>query len=976
MLLALVAIIMPIGTWAMDYVNIQLSESGIATFYYSSSSHVIPEGIKASVITGVEVNEDGTVTVTEEEVEEFIPANCAVILRGESGSYEFLIKEDLVAAPESNLLLGSDELTTDTEEGYLYFTLDFENEENSASLKDWIYVDNEVVNQAHKAYLALSVVKYPELAAMLGTLDNPHLQHTHGGCEICEQETGVEATQAAWGASADDLTSYGTLDDAINAAAAEGSTVGYIQLQEDVETGVVINGGTFTLDLNGYTISSESHTLYIQNNSNVTIVDNSETNSGKVISSGEGSFAVGITNSASVTINGGTYESTHHYALNLEENSSVTINGGSYINSYVPVCINEGSSATIMGGIFEYTGGNAIIDNHGNLVVKGGTFTHDAEGEGDESFPTIYYYDGSIDLSNYPTDAIDSIVVINNSGADIDLCDETILLPEGYCFFDAIEFTPTTVLLADNTYYIDVEPEKYAVTFEANGGEGNMEGDNIYKGVNYTLPECIFTAPEGMMFKAWQIGGGEYQPGEDVIIEDNTTITAVWATPLEVSFVANGGTGSMDDILTIGDFTLPECAFTAPEGMMFKTWQIGEDEYQPYETVTIMGNTTITALWTDYIPQIVIKMHDSFGDGWHGDAIVVKMNGEKIDTATIEDGDGYDNIMRYEYDNTAEYTFYWSCNHEQELEEYPEYFCCPEECSFEIFIDDEEVFSAKRYEYEDENTSDCQSYEDGELIHTIEAKEAAELESLTINDGELTEYNNTVPSTTVGTLTYTRTLPNLMWNALYVPFEIPVNSLTDKYDVAYINDIRSYDNDENGEIDDMTMEIIRINSGTLNANHPYLIRAKNEEAQNMEIVLSDATLYRTEEISLNCSSMYMEFTITGTYNTLSYEDLEEKYAISTSGAWQKLSEGSSLKPFRLYMEMTPRDGSPVKVEAAALSRIRINMQGEDGNTTGVEILEAPQSINDAVLYDLYGRKVTTPVKGGIYISNGKKVIVK
>ena len=54
----------------------------------------------------------------------------------------------------------------------------------------------------------------------------------------------------------------------------------------------------------------------------------------------------------------------------------------------------------------------------------------------------------------------------------------------------------------------------------------------------------------------------------------------------------------------------------------------------------------------------------------------------------------------------------------------------------------------------------------------------------------------------------------------------------------------------------------------------------------------------------------------------------------------------------------------------------VPMQGEDGNTTGVEILEAPQSINDAVLYDLYGRKVTTPVKGGIYISNGKKVIVK
>lgn len=878
MLLALVTIIMPIGAWAMDYVNIQLSESGIATFYYSSSSHVIPEGIKASVITGVEVNEDGTVTVTEEEVEEIIPANCAVILRGESGSYEFLIKEDFVAAPESNLLRGSDELTTDTEEGYLYFTLDFENEENNASLKDWIYVDNEVVNQDHKAYLALSVEEYPELAAMLGTLDNPHLQHTHGGCEICEQETGVEATQAAWGTSADDLTE-GTLEDAIDNAGEEDSNIGYIKLLADVEsTGVVVNAGTFTLDLNGHTIdaSDESNALEILGaNTHVTL--KSEAEGSMVSANDESLYAVYVAEGASVTIESGTYKG--FYAISNDADCSVTIAGGE----------------------FEYTGGNAI-ENHGNLVVEGGKFTYDGDVDPESNYPTISHFGGLIDLSNYPTDAINSIDVINNSGEDITPGAETILLPEGYCFFD-YEDIPVTVLVDGGCYYIDVEPEKYAVTFVANDGEGNMEGDNIYEGANYTLPEC---------------------------------------------------------------------AFTAPEGMMFKTWQIGEDEYQPYETVTILGNTTITALWTDYVPQIVIKMHDSYGDGWHGDAIVVKKNGEEIGTATIE-GDGSNGIVRYEYDNTAEYTFYWSCNHEQELEENPEYFCYPKECSFEIFIDDEEVFSAKRYE--DENTSDCQSYEDGELIHTIEVKEA-ELESLTINDGELTEYNNTVPSTTVGTLTYTRTLPNLMWNALYVPFEIPVNALTDKYDVAYINDIRSYDNDENGVIDDMTMEIIRINSGTLNANHPYLIRAKNEEAQSMEIVLSDATLYSTEENSLNCSSMYMEFTITGTYNTLSYEDLEEKYAISTSGAWQKLSEGSSLKPFRLYMEMTPRDGSPVKVEAAALSRIRINMQGEDGNTTGVEILEAPQSINDAVLYDLYGRKVTTPVKGGIYISNGKKVIVK
>lgn len=893
MLLALVAIIMPIGAWAFyepESVPINIGTSGVATLYYGAHNLEIPEGVSASVITGVEVNEDGTVTtVTDEDViTEIIPAGCAVILSGTPGEYDFGIHEGElnVPAPSDNLLLGSDEETTIGEEGYLYFYLPEDSESS-----DWIYVGNDVDNQAHKAYLALPVEEYSELAEMLETLDNPHLQHTHGGCEICGQVTVIEA---AWGASADALTSYGKLADAVAAAGEENSNIGYIKLLADVEDDIYVEAGTFTLDLNGHTISSESHTLVIRNQSNVIIVDNPETKSGKVISSGEGSFAVGITNSASVTINGGTYESTHLYALNLEVNSSATINGGSYVNSYLPVQIDEGCSATITGGTFEYTGASAI-ENYGNLVVEGGTFTYDGDVDPDSYYTAISHNGGSIDLSNCPTDAINSIDVTNNSGEDITPGAETILLPEGYCFFGYSDGTPVTVLVDGGFYYIDVEPAKYAVTFEANGGDGEMEGDNIYEGVDYTLPKCTFGAPEGMMFKAWQIGDVEYQPGNVVTIEDNTTITA---------------------------------------------------------------------LWTEFVSQIVIKMHDCCEDGWHGDAIVVKKNGEEIGTATLEIEDGADGIVRYDYDNTAEYTFYWQYTEQD--------YRCPNECSFEIFIEGEVVFAAVRDD--EENTSDCETYENGELIYTIEG-EAQVVESLTIVDGELTEYKNYV-STTVGTLTYTRTLPNLMWNALYVPFEIPLSELADNYDVAYINDIRSYDNDENGEIDDMTMEIIRINSGTLNANHPYLIRAKNEEAQNMEIVLSDATLYRTEENSFSCSSMYMEFTITGTYNTLSYEDLEEKYAISTSGAWQKLSVGSSLKPFRLYMEMTPRDGSPVKVEAAALSRIRINMQGEDGNTTGVEILEAPQSINDAVLYDLYGRKVTTPVKGGIYISNGKKVIVK
>lgn len=281
------------------------------------------------------------------------------------------------------------------------------------------------------------------------------------------------------------------------------------------------------------------------------------------------------------------------------------------------------------------------------------------------------------------------------------------------------------------------------------------------------------------------------------------------------------------------------------------------------------------------------------------------------------------------------------------------------------------MFAAKRYE--DENTSACESYDDGELIHTIKG-EPIVVESLTIDDGELTEYSNAPSFTTVGTLTYTRTLPNLMWNALYVPFEIPVSALTDKYDVAYVNDVHSFDTDDDGEIDDLQMEIIKITSGTLKANYPYLIRAKSVEAKVMNLELTDATLRATKENTVTCTSVFMQFDVTGTYNIMSQEDYPEILAISTDGAWKKLAEDTALKPFRLYLTLTALDGSPVVVEEEALTRMRIVTRGEEGNETGIDQITTSYDKQTTTYFDLSGRRVKTPVKGGLYIVNGKKVV--
>ena len=242
---------------------------------------------------------------------------------------------------------------------------------------------------------------------------------------------------------------------------------------------------------------------------------------------------------------------------------------------------------------------------------------------------------------------------------------------------------------------------------------------------------------------------------------------------------------------------------------------------------------------------------------------------------------------------------------------------------------------------------------------------------LVIKDGE--SFENT-EERELGILTYTRTLPNRYWNPLYVPFKIPYEKLADNYDVAYINSMHSYDNDQNGEIDKMTMEVILVKNGVLKANHPYLIRAKSENDTKMELVLEDVTLYPTVSNKLDCSSVYTKFEITGTYQKMTSEELNGSLVISTDGTWKKLSSTSTLKPFRFYLTISSREGSPVEIAEEAMSSVRIRVMGEDDFSTGIEEMENGKvKTENSAVYDLSGRRVQKAQKG-IYIQNGKVVV--
>ena len=150
-------------------------------------------------------------------------------------------------------------------------------------------------------------------------------------------------------------------------------------------------------------------------------------------------------------------------------------------------------------------------------------------------------------------------------------------------------------------------PTEFIVTFDGNGGTGSMEPVTVEEGSRYVLPACGFTAPDGQEFKAWEIGGIEYNAGDDYVVLGNTEIKALWKdsavipTTFTITFNANGGTGSMEPV-TVEEgsrYPLPACGFTAPDGQEFKAWEIGGIEYNAGDGYVVLGNTEIKALWKD-----------------------------------------------------------------------------------------------------------------------------------------------------------------------------------------------------------------------------------------------------------------------------------------------------------------------------------------------------------------------------------------
>ena len=217
-----------------------------------------------------------------------------------------------------------------------------------------------------------------------------------------------------------------------------------------------------------------------------------------------------------------------------------------------------------------------------------------------------------------------------------------------------------------------------------------------------------------------------------------------------------------------------------------------------------------------------------------------------------------------------------------------------------------------------------------------------------------------------------RTFNNTNWQALYLPFSLEYSDWSGNFEIARINDVHQFDDDEDGTLDRTMLEVVKLKAGSkTEPNTPYVIKPNATGTQTLSA--SNTTLCKAEEKEYDVSSWFTLFTFGGTYSPVSASDPKILGCMAMSGGvLRPMAANSTLGSYRWYLMVTDRNGN-----AKEINEVKLRVLDENG--TVIEEVEfspnSPERAGD--VYDLSGRRVQTDkARNGVYIVNGRKVLIK
>lgn len=229
-----------------------------------------------------------------------------------------------------------------------------------------------------------------------------------------------------------------------------------------------------------------------------------------------------------------------------------------------------------------------------------------------------------------------------------------------------------------------------------------------------------------------------------------------------------------------------------------------------------------------------------------------------------------------------------------------------------------------------------------------------------------------------------RTFTSGVASTVMLPFEIAASSVAGG--TFYTFNGVAYDESEQKWVADMTQE-----ATTVAANKPYMFLPTAAQ-MTFNLPTDGVTLNTTADCYSTNSG---EWTFTGTYTPLTFgsnltgtifgfagtpQAADEGVDAVEAGAFVKAGTGANIPPFRAYLTYSGSDEAlqtPIHHAATtAPNLIVVRLHNADGHVTSIDGQLTVKDEN-AQYYTLDGRLVNgQPTQKGVYVKNGKKVVIK
>ena len=238
----------------------------------------------------------------------------------------------------------------------------------------------------------------------------------------------------------------------------------------------------------------------------------------------------------------------------------------------------------------------------------------------------------------------------------------------------------------------------------------------------------------------------------------------------------------------------------------------------------------------------------------------------------------------------------------------------------------------------------------------VEYETELALSETTDNSAALTEWDGYEADVTL-----TRTLATGSWNTFAAPFNVSstmLGYLTSQYGMS-VKQLASTTLENEGK----TLMLTFTDATEMVAGTPYLVKVTTDfdfSAQALPDVVISKELHPV-------TTTYADFIPTLGKTTIDGVDAENILFVAAGNLLKHPAEmPADMKGFRAYFQL-----NGVAAEARSFS-----MDLGDGEITGIKAIDNGQlTIDNDRYYDLQGRKVNAAQKG-VYIQNGKKVIIK